>query len=126
MSISRPSSQIGSSITRPTSAASTRSPRSGASSWSSRPSGARVYIRFGEPIRLDALPGAAEDPAVVDRLNEQARGALQALIVDSLRRRHGIYWSSYDAGGENQAAAASTVRQLPRQAEPLPGVQRAA
>jgi 1-acyl-sn-glycerol-3-phosphate acyltransferase len=59
---------------------------------------ARMYIRFGEAIRLDAPPEAADDQAVVDRLNEQVRSALQALIDDTLRHRKGIYWSSYDAG----------------------------
>jgi 1-acyl-sn-glycerol-3-phosphate acyltransferase len=59
---------------------------------------ARIYIRFGEPIRLPAPPEAADQQAVVDRLNEQVRSALQALIDDTLRHRKGIYWSSYDAG----------------------------
>jgi 1-acyl-sn-glycerol-3-phosphate acyltransferase len=59
---------------------------------------ARIYIRFGEAIRLPAAPEAADQQAVVDRLNEQVRSALQALIDDTLRRRKGIYWSSYDAG----------------------------
>jgi 1-acyl-sn-glycerol-3-phosphate acyltransferase len=59
---------------------------------------ARIYIRFGEAIRLPAAPEAADQQAVVDRLNEQVRSALQALIDDTLRRRKGVYWSSYDAG----------------------------
>lgn len=58
---------------------------------------ARIYIRFGEAIRLSAPPEAADQQAVVDRLNEQVRSAMQALIDDTLRRRTGIYWSSYDA-----------------------------
>jgi 1-acyl-sn-glycerol-3-phosphate acyltransferase len=69
---------------------------------------ARVYIRFGEPIRLDAPPEAAGDQAVVDRLNLQIRSALQALIDDTLRRRHGIYWSSYDT---SPAPAAPVARE---------------
>jgi 1-acyl-sn-glycerol-3-phosphate acyltransferase len=63
---------------------------------------ARVYIRFGEAIRFPAPPEAADDQAVVDRLNEQVRGALQALIDDTLRRRKGVYWSSYDASDGNR------------------------
>jgi len=59
---------------------------------------ARIYIRFGEAIRLSAPPEAADQQAVVDRLNEHIRSALQMLIDDTLRRRKGIYWSSYDAG----------------------------
>jgi 1-acyl-sn-glycerol-3-phosphate acyltransferase len=58
---------------------------------------ARIYIRFGEAIRLPAPPEAAGQQAVVDRLNAQVRTTLQALIDDTLRRRRGIYWSSYDA-----------------------------
>jgi 1-acyl-sn-glycerol-3-phosphate acyltransferase len=59
---------------------------------------ARMYIRFGPPIRLDAPPEAAADQAVVDRLNADVRRRLQALIDDTVRHRRGIYWSSY-AGG---------------------------
>jgi 1-acyl-sn-glycerol-3-phosphate acyltransferase len=58
---------------------------------------ARIYIRFGEAIRLAAPPEAADDQALVDQLNEQVRSAMQALVDDTLRRRKGIYWSSYDA-----------------------------
>jgi hypothetical protein len=68
-----------------------------------------MYIRFGEAIRLDAPPEAADDQAVVDRLNEQVRSALQALIDDTLRHRKGIYWSSYDA-----ANGAGLWRKTPR------------
>jgi 1-acyl-sn-glycerol-3-phosphate acyltransferase len=57
---------------------------------------ARIYIRFGEPMRFDAGPEAADHQALVDRLNQQVRSALQALIDDTLRHRRGIYWSSYD------------------------------
>ena len=70
---------------------------------------ARIYIRFGEAIRLSAPPEAAGQQAVVDRLNEQVRLAFQALIDDTLRRRHGIYWSSYDA---------RTVARLPTKTAP--------
>jgi len=63
---------------------------------------ARVYIRFGDAIHLDAPPEAADDQAIVDRLNAQVRGAFQALIDDTLRRRHGVYCSSYDAGDGNR------------------------
>jgi 1-acyl-sn-glycerol-3-phosphate acyltransferase len=59
---------------------------------------ARIYIRFGEAIQLSAPPEAADQQAVVDRLNEQVRSAMQALVDDTLRRRKGVYWSSYDAG----------------------------
>ena len=70
---------------------------------------ARIYIRIGEPIRFDAGPEAADDQAVVDRLNEQVRTALQALIDDTLRHRKGIYWSSYDTTDAPQSVAPPTI-----------------
>jgi 1-acyl-sn-glycerol-3-phosphate acyltransferase len=69
---------------------------------------ARVYIRFGRPIRLELPRGAADDQALVDRLNEQVRGALQALVDDTLAHRHGIYWSRYDGGRDRP------LRSVPR------------
>jgi 1-acyl-sn-glycerol-3-phosphate acyltransferase len=84
---------------------------------SALPLPARIYIRFGEAIRFDVGPGAADDQALVDRLNERVRGALQSLIDDTLRRREGIYWSSYDARTPPvrvvpPSAAAAPVRDL--------------
>jgi 1-acyl-sn-glycerol-3-phosphate acyltransferase len=70
---------------------------------------ARIYIRFGRPRQLDAPPEAAADQAVVDRLNTRFRAALQALIDDTRRRRHGIYCSSYDGGD----AAPRVDRRIP-------------
>jgi 1-acyl-sn-glycerol-3-phosphate acyltransferase len=70
---------------------------------------ARIYLRFGEPIRFDAGPETADDQAVVDRLNEQVRSALQALIDDTLRHRKGIYWSSYDTTDAPQSVARPTI-----------------
>jgi 1-acyl-sn-glycerol-3-phosphate acyltransferase len=72
---------------------------------------ARIYIRF------DVGPGAADDQALVDRLNERVRGSLQSLIDDTLRRRKGIYWSSYDASPRPlrlvpPSGAAARVRDL--------------
>lgn len=60
---------------------------------------ARIYIRFGAPVRLDAPPEAAADRATVDRLNDRVQRTLQALIDDTVRRRHGIYWSTFDEKG---------------------------
>ena len=73
---------------------------------------ARIYIRFGEAIRLSAPPEAAEQQAVVDGLNEQVRSALQALIDDTLQRRKGIYWSSYDAGNGARLWRKTTPQRL--------------
>ena len=70
---------------------------------------ARIYIRFGEPIVLPAPPEAAEEQVAVDRLNEHVRSTLQALIDDTLRRRRGVYWSSYDAGDRERLLAPSAI-----------------
>jgi hypothetical protein len=70
---------------------------------------AHIYIRFGEAIRFDLPPEAADDQALVDRLNEHVRSAMQALVDDTLRRRQGIYWSSYDASEEPQTMARPTI-----------------
>ena len=70
---------------------------------------ARIYIRFGEAIRLPAPPEAADQQAVVDRLNEQVRSTLQALVDDTLRRRKGIYWSSYDTADAPQSVVRPTI-----------------
>ena len=72
---------------------------------------ARIYIRFGEPIRFEAGPEAARDQVVIDRLNEQVRSALQALIDDTLRRRKGIYLSSYDTTDAPQSVARPIIVQ---------------
>jgi 1-acyl-sn-glycerol-3-phosphate acyltransferase len=64
---------------------------------------ARVYIRFGTPILLDLPRRAADDQVLVDRVNEHVRGAFQDLIDDTLARRRGIYWSTYDAADRTPA-----------------------
>jgi 1-acyl-sn-glycerol-3-phosphate acyltransferase len=61
---------------------------------------ARIYVRFGEPIRLAAAADAADDQDTVDRLNTEVRQSLQTLIDDTRRRRRGIYWSSFDADSD--------------------------
>jgi 1-acyl-sn-glycerol-3-phosphate acyltransferase len=58
---------------------------------------ARIYVRFGKPIDLEAPPDAAEDQDTVDRLNARVQGELQALLDDTVRHRRGIYCSTYDA-----------------------------
>jgi 1-acyl-sn-glycerol-3-phosphate acyltransferase len=87
---------------------------------------ARIYVRFGAPIRLAAPPEAADQQGVVDRLNEQVRGALQALIDDTLRRRHGVYWSSYDASGAPRATTAPRLVGRPAAGVPRVGHPEAA
>jgi 1-acyl-sn-glycerol-3-phosphate acyltransferase len=57
---------------------------------------ARIYLRFGRPITFTEPPDAADDQPTVDRLNRLVQHELQALIDDTRRRRHGIFWSRYD------------------------------
>jgi 1-acyl-sn-glycerol-3-phosphate acyltransferase len=85
---------------------------------------ARVYIRFGAPIRPDLPPAAAADQAAVDRVNEQVRLALPQLIDDTLAHRRGVYWSRWDAGAGLRALPRSLAL-VPRPAEP-PSGRRAA
>jgi len=59
---------------------------------------AKLYIRFGKPIRLRGTPGDADDQRRVDRLNEMVRLKVQALIDDTVRRRQGVIFSTYDNG----------------------------
>ncbi|MEE8311119.1 MAG: lysophospholipid acyltransferase family protein [Candidatus Binatia bacterium] len=56
----------------------------------------KIYVRFGEPIHFAEEPEAANDQAVVDRLNLRVRRTVQELIDDTVERRSGIIWSSYD------------------------------
>lgn len=84
---------------------------------------ARIYIRFGEPIRFPAPPEAADQQAVVDRLNAQVRSALQALIDDTLRRRKGIYWSSYDADTGAELKKKATPRLIVPPAIVVPEIE---
>jgi len=60
---------------------------------------ARIYLRFGAAVRFAEPPEAADDQETVDRLNGAFQERLQALIHDTVRRRHGIYWSDFDARG---------------------------
>jgi 1-acyl-sn-glycerol-3-phosphate acyltransferase len=84
---------------------------------------ARIYIRFGAAIRLPAPPEAADQQAIVDRLNKQVRSALQALIDDTLRRRKGTYWSSYDAGNGAELWRKTTERLIAPPAIVVPETQ---
>ena len=87
---------------------------------------ARIYIRFGEAIRLSAPPEAVDQQAVVDGLNEQVRSALQALIDDTLQRRKGIYWSSYDAGNGARLLRKTTPQRLVPRINAAPETRRRA
>jgi 1-acyl-sn-glycerol-3-phosphate acyltransferase len=74
----------------------------------------KIYVRFGRPIHLDADPKVARNQAVVDRLNRRVRRAVQDLIDDTLRRRHGIIWSTYDAESASRRPAQERRRTAPR------------
>jgi 1-acyl-sn-glycerol-3-phosphate acyltransferase len=56
----------------------------------------KLYIRFGEPIVLPGTPTDADDQRHVDQLNTMVRQRVQALIDDTVRRRHGVILSTYD------------------------------
>jgi 1-acyl-sn-glycerol-3-phosphate acyltransferase len=56
---------------------------------------AKLYIRFGDPIRLAATPADADDQRTVDRLNAMVRRRVQQLIDDTVRCRRGVFVSSY-------------------------------
>jgi 1-acyl-sn-glycerol-3-phosphate acyltransferase len=58
----------------------------------------KLYIRFGKPIALPGTPKDAEDQLKVDRLNVMVRQRVQSLIDDTVRRRRGIIFSTYEDG----------------------------
>jgi len=58
----------------------------------------KLYIRFGAPITLPGTPADADDQRKVDRLNEMVRRKVQGLIDDTVRRRRGLIFSSYQDG----------------------------
>ena len=55
----------------------------------------KLYIRFGEPMRLPGTPADADDQRTVDELNTLVRKQVQHLIDDTLRHRQGIVFSTY-------------------------------
>lgn len=56
---------------------------------------AKLYIRFGTPIVLPGTPADADDQSRVDHLNTMVRRRVQRLIDDTVRRRHGVFSSTY-------------------------------
>jgi len=53
---------------------------------------ARWSIRFGDPINLEGLDAsAAEDLAVVQRVNERTRESIQGMITALLRERTSVF-----------------------------------
>jgi 1-acyl-sn-glycerol-3-phosphate acyltransferase len=52
----------------------------------------RWYIRFGEPIPTASLePGAADNPAEIQRLVEQTRGAIEGMLQALLDERRSVF-----------------------------------
>ena len=50
-------------------------------------------IDMGEPIRMDAYgKGADEDPMLVNRLSEEVRATIQAMIDDRLAQRSSVWF----------------------------------
>jgi 1-acyl-sn-glycerol-3-phosphate acyltransferase len=64
----------------------------------------KLYIRFGKPIVLPDPPAAAKDQRRVDQLNEMVRHRVQRLIDDTVQRRHGLIFSTYQVDGRSSAA----------------------
>lgn len=49
-------------------------------------------IRFHDPVPTDEMPaGAADDPSLVMRLNDQVRDTIQAGLIDQLRDRRSVF-----------------------------------
>ncbi len=79
----------------------------------------KLYIRFGKPIVLPGTPADADDQSKVDRFNVMVRQRVQHLIDDTVRRRHGIIFSTYEHGTAlPQPPASSRVRARPTRARP--------
>jgi 1-acyl-sn-glycerol-3-phosphate acyltransferase len=53
----------------------------------------RYHIRYGAPLRLHegCLPGAADDPNVLERAATRVREAVLALLQEGLRERRGVF-----------------------------------
>jgi 1-acyl-sn-glycerol-3-phosphate acyltransferase len=52
----------------------------------------RWRIRFGVPLRFDAVPPErADDPLYVNRTREQIRGTIQSLLEEEVRKRSGVF-----------------------------------
>lgn len=60
----------------------------------------KLYIRFGEAIRLRGTAADAEDQGRVDQLNEMVRQRVQELIDDTVRRRRGVIVSRFEGARE--------------------------
>jgi 1-acyl-sn-glycerol-3-phosphate acyltransferase len=58
----------------------------------------KFYIRFGEPIVLPGMPADADNQRRVDQLNTMVRQRVQRLIDDTVERRSGVIFSTYDNG----------------------------
>lgn len=71
---------------------------------------AKLYIRFGEPIVLPGTPADADNQRRVDQLNTLVRQRVQQLIDDTVRRRRGVIFSTYDDG---PLAASPPARRRP-------------
>ena len=56
----------------------------------------KLYVRFGSPIVLPGTPADAKDQQKVDQLNRMVRRRVQQLIDDTVRRRSGVIWSTFD------------------------------
>ena len=83
----------------------------------------KLYIRFGAPITLPGTPADARDQRKVDRLNEMVRRKVQGLIDDTVRRRRGVIFSSYQDGhrGVSRPQPGNRRRRAQRSRQPQGG-----
>ncbi len=56
----------------------------------------KLYIRFGAPITVPGTPADANDQRRVDQLNALVRRKVQHLIDDTVRRRRGVIFSTFE------------------------------
>ncbi|MFI5395500.1 MAG: lysophospholipid acyltransferase family protein [Candidatus Binatia bacterium] len=74
----------------------------------------KLYIRFGEPFSLPGTAADADDQRRVDQLNVMVRRRVQHLIDDTVRRRRGVIFSTYENGRRAAHGSAARSQLRPR------------
>ena len=67
----------------------------------------KLYIRFGDPMVLPGTPADADDQQRVDALNDMVRQRVQRLIDDTVERRRGLIFSTWEDGEPEDAPVAA-------------------
>jgi 1-acyl-sn-glycerol-3-phosphate acyltransferase len=70
----------------------------------------KLYIRFGTPIVLPGTAADADDQLRVDELNDMVRRRVQDLIDDTVQRRRGVIFSTYEDSPGRRPLGAKTKR----------------